>query len=444
MIDTIPTRCDVVVIGGGPAGCAAAGHLALRGYDVVLLERARHPRPVVGENLLPYFWSYADKLGISDDIMAAEFTEKAGGTSVWGGRAMQMTFSDFKFDRPALHVERDKFDHIMINGCARNGARVFEKVSVTACRLEGAGKNVVTYRHVETSETGRIKCRYVIDASGQNAIVARSLGIRQFDNDLRYMAFWGYFDDSRYVSFGGDIQSFDSIQDVAPTTLLSQVGDWGWSWHIPLKKSTSVGLVITSDQFPSWKKLGNTLVERFTNACMSVPLIRTLVDFETLDESSVQAVRDFSYSPTQLCGDGWYLAGDAAFFVDPINSAGVVSALYTGYLSGLAVDQSLQEHSRRTEVGELFRDQVRTRAAVYRLAAILPGHNTYPDFYELCRQGLSQMSRNDKNLLCTQLILVNRLENLAPFADQIPDIRDIESRFVSSVPLTDTDLGNLL
>lgn len=54
----VPTQCDVVVIGGGPAGSTAATVLSQSGYDVVLLEKAKHPRFFVGESLIPHFWRY--------------------------------------------------------------------------------------------------------------------------------------------------------------------------------------------------------------------------------------------------------------------------------------------------------------------------------------------------------------------------------------------------
>ncbi len=63
--DNIPNSCDVVVIGGGPAGSHAATLLAQRGFDVVLLEKARHPRPMVGESLIPHFWKFMDMSGVT-------------------------------------------------------------------------------------------------------------------------------------------------------------------------------------------------------------------------------------------------------------------------------------------------------------------------------------------------------------------------------------------
>ena len=52
----IPQQCDVLIIGGGPAGSSAAALLAQGGVNTVLLEKAQHPRQQVGESLIPHFW----------------------------------------------------------------------------------------------------------------------------------------------------------------------------------------------------------------------------------------------------------------------------------------------------------------------------------------------------------------------------------------------------
>src|ERR1043166_5170141 len=79
----VPAKADVVVIGGGPAGSTAANLLAQKGYEVVLLDKARHPRLVVGESVLPHVWKYIDLAGAREDIEAANFIKKSGGTAIW-------------------------------------------------------------------------------------------------------------------------------------------------------------------------------------------------------------------------------------------------------------------------------------------------------------------------------------------------------------------------
>ena len=71
-MNRIPAKADVVVIGGGPAGSIASNMLAQKGYDVVLLDKVRHPRNTVGESVLPHIWKYIEAAGGSpsddDDV----------------------------------------------------------------------------------------------------------------------------------------------------------------------------------------------------------------------------------------------------------------------------------------------------------------------------------------------------------------------------------------
>src|SRR5947208_3172512 len=110
----VPAKADIVVIGGGPAGSTAANLLAQKGYEVVLLEKARHPRNTVGESVLPHVWKYVDAAGATKEIEEAAFIHKSGGTTFWRGVIRQTALADFGFRRPSLHVERDEFDDILL------------------------------------------------------------------------------------------------------------------------------------------------------------------------------------------------------------------------------------------------------------------------------------------------------------------------------------------
>ena len=123
---SIPKTCDVAIIGGGPAGAMAACFLARMGYDVVILEKQQHPRPTVGENLIPHFWKYTDMVGLSEKIEKENFVRKVGGTVVWENTIRQIAFKDFGYPRPAFHVERDRFDHMIFEHAQECGAQTLK------------------------------------------------------------------------------------------------------------------------------------------------------------------------------------------------------------------------------------------------------------------------------------------------------------------------------
>src|ERR1700722_2702884 len=123
---SLPGKVDVLVVGGGPAGSTAAGQLAQLGYDVVLIDKQQHPRETVGESILPSAWKYFDLLGVTPAVEQCGFVRKAGGIVAWGDQITQISFSDFAYDRPGLHVERAEMDHVLLQHARSRGVRVFE------------------------------------------------------------------------------------------------------------------------------------------------------------------------------------------------------------------------------------------------------------------------------------------------------------------------------
>src|SRR5438093_1553406 len=124
---------DCIVIGGGPGGSTVATLVAKQGYRVLLLEREHFPRYHIGESLLPAtVHGICAMLGVSDEVHAAGFVRKYGGTLRWGrnGDPWSFQFSEAHLlpGRPdfAYQVERSKFDHILLRNAARHGVEVRE------------------------------------------------------------------------------------------------------------------------------------------------------------------------------------------------------------------------------------------------------------------------------------------------------------------------------
>jgi flavin-dependent dehydrogenase len=425
-MNSIPARADVVVIGGGPAGSTAANMLASNGYDVVLLDKSRHPRLVVGESILPHVWKYIEHAGAIDDIDRIGFIRKSGGTGIWRGVIRQMRLGDFGFTRPSLHVEREEFDEALLRAAERRGARVFDGVAARNVGLEGISKRV-TWHHREGGESGEIECRYIVDASGQAAVIANQLGIREFDKDLRFMSVWGYYDNSSYIAQGGVICPWEKRREIPPTTIQQGIGDWGWCWHIVQKEHTSVGLVLSRKQAAEFKSSGEPVEVRLDKEVRKLPIIGDLLENATLAENSVYAIRDFAYRPSQLAGDGWFLAGDAAAFVDPINSAGVVTAFYAGFSAAWAIDFSLKQERRRDYYRRIFSELVRQRLTLFRVSALPEGVNTYPEDNAVALRAAQLDSILEQELLFAQCNLTDRKGNLDALLEIDPRLQYRES-----------------
>lgn len=370
----IPQNCDIVVIGGGPAGSMAATFLSQKGYHVVLLERQKHPRPHVGENLIPHFWKYTDLAKVTEQIIKENFIQKAGGTVAWHGMIRQVNFKDFGYSRSALHVERDIFDQILLKNAQSQGAEIYEEVNVTEVELKGEGeKQTVIYRCFEDKSKGSISCRFIVDASGQGAVIAKQLGLRTVDESFRFMSLWGYFKNSKYIGCDGKAHSYENIRTTLPVTFQSaipDVGKWGWAWHIPLRENTSVGLILPIEVMKTAKSPQESWEAYFLRKCGDIPILNQLLENAQFCHGSFAKIQDYSYRMNQVTGAGFFLIGDAAGFIDPIFSIGVILGMYSGYIASWAIDRSLKQPSSTRENQALFSSQLQGRYEVSRSLAL--------------------------------------------------------------------------
>ena len=183
-------RCDVLVMGGGPAGSTAAILLARRGYDVVLLEKSHHPRFHIGESLLPANLPLLERLGVASEVRAIGM-EKWGAefTSPSDGRHQIFEFSGAWDSSLALayQVRRSEFDEILIRRAGQAGAHVIEGCrarEVVFTNEGGAGRGA---RVEATGDAGTglsFEARYLIDATGRDTLLGQKLGAKRRSESL--------------------------------------------------------------------------------------------------------------------------------------------------------------------------------------------------------------------------------------------------------------------
>jgi flavin-dependent dehydrogenase len=355
----IPSACDVLVIGGGPAGSSVAALLARDGFDVVLLEKALHPRPQVGESLIPHFWKYTDLTGATPLIEREGFVAKAGGITVWNDKIHRIAFSEFGFSRPALHVERDVFDDLLLRHAMACGVRVYQQVAVKEVNFSIDERPIVHYLDKRSggADEGHIACRYVIDASGSGALLAGQFGSKRLiDTRMRFLSLWGYFRHSRFVGADGKSHAPEDIGTIKPVTFVTSFED-GWIWHIAMRKLTSVGVILHTDRARGMN--GREREKFFLETCRKTPYIDCLLASADYQEGLYCERPDYSYYSTRLCGENFYLLGDAASFVDPIYSHGVLNAFYNAAMVALAVRESLHDPAWRARHAQLCENRMR-------------------------------------------------------------------------------------
>jgi flavin-dependent dehydrogenase len=338
---------DVVVIGGGPGGAATAGLLAGMGHRVLVIEREKFPRYHIGESLITGALPTLDDLGLLKRLDAMGFTKKYGGTLLWGKN--QGTWG-FRFTESALYdhayqVRRADFDALVLGRARELGATVLEEVTVREPVFDGERMVGITYNEKGSKEIRTVRSKFVIDASGQNHLLAKHFDMVSWHDDLRNIATWSYWQGCNLYS---GTKAGDIISENRPT---------GWVWFIPLSDGTvSVGYVTPLEEY---QKSGKSLEELYLEQVSATEEVSTLVK-GARRVSAFRNIRDWSYTAERFHGPGWALVGDAAAFVDPLLSTGVTLALRGARALADAVDGSLRDASVENELLGLYEDSYRT------------------------------------------------------------------------------------
>lgn len=348
MPEAAPRHCDVLVIGGGPAGSTAATLLAQRGRKVVMLEKDRHPRFHIGESLLPQSLALFERLGVLAEVErigvlkpGAEFVSPES-----DARSAVFRFAE-GLDPTLTHsyqVRRSELDELLFRNATRHGVDTREGVRVTAVERDGAAGSKVT----AVDEDGATICwqaRFVVDASGRDTHLAGKLGMKTADKSNNTAAMFGHF------------RGVAPLRERETGDIAIHLFDQGWCWAIPLREGiTSIGLVGPASFF---KLRGRTDVETFFMAGVrrNRSLAGRLAGAELV--SPVTSTGNYSYRARTMIGDGHILVGDAFAFIDPVFSSGVHLAISGAALGAEAVDAWLESPEKAREPLRRFDETVR-------------------------------------------------------------------------------------
>ena len=178
-------ECDVLVIGGGPAGCHRGGAAGGAGHRVTILEKGHHPRFHIGESLLPANLPLFEHLGVRRSHRGHRDARSGAPNSSRPGTPTQSQTFEFAdaWDKSmpfAYQVRRSEFDEILIRNAGRLGAEVIEgcRVREVAFRPDHSGATV----HAQHDD-GRLRvwrARFVVDASGRDTVLGN-----RFDSKRR-------------------------------------------------------------------------------------------------------------------------------------------------------------------------------------------------------------------------------------------------------------------
>jgi len=349
-----PKKWDVIIIGGSLSGSATAIELLKLKSDleILIVESKEEFGRRVGESTVEVSSFFlARVIGLSGELNRNHISKQ--GLRLWFANEKAESLADcsefgpkFNVLFPGYQIDRSRLDEVVLQKAVQMGAVLRRPAKVSDFKLEPGG-----WQTVHLKESGQVveeQARWLVDASGVRAMVARKEGWIQTNEAHPIATVWSRWkgvldwdDASLAKEFPDWSKRVYGVRNNATNHLMGR--GW-WAWWIPLQNGdVSLGLVYDQRllELPSGERLG----ERLKQALCSNPAGERLLRDAHFIQGDVSFRRNISYFSDRFAGDGFALIGDAAGFLDPFYSPGLDWVCYTVMASSKLIADSLDRNA---------------------------------------------------------------------------------------------------
>lgn len=320
-------ECDVLVVGAGPAGSAAAAALAARGRDVLLVESRAHPRAkACAEYASPRIVEELQLLGLPEEDWKGDALPLAGMRVIRGDDAVDVRYHDASGQRTAWGLERTRFDATLAAHAVARGARLMEHTAVVDVGWRGGVGGIggrVVRATVRTPEGRRgVRCNWLIGADGARSRVSQAIAVERGAGILRRLGLVAHYEGAPGLVEHGEMH-------VGP------------GWYVGLaplagdRLNVGMALPLNGDRRPA--------EERFAAAIEGIPAVAERLRGRARLTPIIGA-SPIGHRVRRAAGRGWMLVGDAAGFIDPFTGEGIYRALRSARAAAEALEE-LDDHA---------------------------------------------------------------------------------------------------
>jgi flavin-dependent dehydrogenase len=332
----------VVIIGGGPAGSAAAMFLKKHGIESTIVERMKFPRYHIGESMTGECGQSVRRLGLDAEMDRAGYPIKRA-ASIYGNNSYKWSLPIAARDEDwnlrlgsTWQVRRAEFDKMLLDTAIARGTD-FINAEAAAPIVDDAGAvRGVTIRE-PAGRTFDIETEMLLDCSGQATFLANS--------GVTGPKYSGNYD--RQVAIFSQVANTIRDPECPDDTLLFYKRKYHWSWFIPLDDEVvSVGVVAPLAYFKDQKESTRDYLRREMRE-LNPEFSRRIPD-TTLVEG-VRSIPNYSFQVRRFAGKGFICVGDAHRFLDPIYSFGMCVSLHEAEAAAVATRDWLDGKGRDDE-----------------------------------------------------------------------------------------------